>query len=150
MAQLKPDYKYVKSFPEYNSYFVDATIEDNDSFKGYCRSHTTNDLTSFTYNSDHLIAPCIKFVQFLTCLNEIPSNDKVHGCIYLCYRLYHGVLSKKESTYNTFTPFEIFAKAYKQHKEDAQIYLDYVKNTTNDIFLNIQTLIVLYENLENF
>ncbi|CAI7722535.1 PIR protein [Plasmodium vivax] len=150
MAQLKPDYKYVKCFPEYDSYFVDATKEDNGSFKGYCSSHITNDLTSSTYNNGYLIEPCVKFVQFLTLLSEKHSDDKVHGCIYLYYWLYHDVLSKNESTYNTITLFETFAKAYMQHKNDAQIYLDYVKNITNDVFINIQKLAVLYDNLENF
>ncbi|EDL42839.1 variable surface protein Vir2/15-like [Plasmodium vivax] len=150
MAQLKPDYKYVKCFLEYSSNFEEATKEDNDSFKGHCRIQITNDLTRFTHNSDNLIEPCVKFVQFLTRLSEKPSKDKVHGCIYLYYWLYHAVMSKDKSTYNTFTLFETFSKAYKQHKKDAQIYLDYVKNITKDAFLNIQTLAVLYENLENF
>ncbi|KMZ87221.1 hypothetical protein PVBG_04006 [Plasmodium vivax Brazil I] len=143
-------YKYVKCFPEYDSYFVDATKEDNGSFKGYCSSHITNDLTSSTYNSDHLIVSCVSFVQFLTSLSKKPSNDEVHGYLYLYYWLYHAVLSKDKSTYNTFTLFETFSKAYKQHKKDAQINLDYVKNITNDVFLNIQTLAVLYENLKKF
>ncbi|KMZ97760.1 hypothetical protein PVNG_03343 [Plasmodium vivax North Korean] len=152
MEQLKPDvyYKYVKCFPEYDSYFKEATTKDKGSFEENCRSHITNDLTPFTHNSDNLIEPCVNFVQFLTRLSEKPSNDKVHGCIYLYYWLYHGVLNKKESTNNTFTLFETFAKAYKEHKEDAQIYVDYVKNITNDVFLNIQTLVVLYQNFENF
>ncbi|KMZ91860.1 hypothetical protein PVMG_00733 [Plasmodium vivax Mauritania I] len=110
-------YKYVKCFPEYDSYFVEATKEDNGSFKGYCSSHITNDLTSSTYNSDHLIVSCVSFVQFLTSLSKKPSNDEVHGYLYLYYWLYHAVL---------------------------------IKNITNDVFLNIQTLAVLYENLKKF